>query len=47
MTEIFGDILLRMTIDADFVDAWTAAFVSDKKIIADNLKETLGSEHFA
>lgn len=47
VTEIFGDILLRVPIDDKFVDAWTAAFMSDKKIIADDLKKILGSEHFA
>ena len=47
VTEIFGDILMRVELDDNFVDAWTAAFNSDKKIIADNLKETLGSEHLA
>ncbi len=37
--EIFGDILLRVPIDKDFVDAWVRAFVNDKKIIAPELRD--------
>lgn len=36
--EIFGDILLRVPIDNEFVDAWVKAFVNDEKIIAPHLR---------
>ena len=36
--EIFGDILLRVPIDIDFVDVWVKAFVNDTKIISPNLR---------
>lgn len=39
VAEIFGDILLRVPIDIDFIDAWVRAFVKDKKIVAPELKE--------
>ncbi len=48
VTEIFGDILLRVPIDEIFVDAWIDAFVSDEKIIAPELKKSFdGSDYFA
>ena len=31
--EIFGDIILQVPIDKNFVDAWTEAFDADKKIL--------------
>ncbi len=37
--EIFGDILLRVPVDKNFVDAWVRAFMSDKKIVAQHLRE--------
>ena len=45
--EIFGDILLRVPIDKNFVDAWVRAFMSDKKIVAPELREifTLDDEY--
>ena len=42
--EIFGDIILRVPIDKDFVDAWVRAFVNDTKIIAPNLHEIFALE---
>ena len=37
--EIFGEILLRVPIDKNFVDCWVRAFVKDKKIVAPELRE--------
>ena len=47
VAEVFGDILLRVPIDKNFVDAWVRAFMSDKKIIAPELREifTLDDEY--
>lgn len=39
VTGVFGDILLRVPIDKNFVNAWVRAFVSDKKIVAPKLRE--------
>lgn len=39
VTNIFGDILQRVPIDKNFVNAWVRAFVSDKKIVAPKLRE--------
>ena len=36
--EIFGDIILRVPIDNNFVDSWVKAFVNDTKIISPNLR---------
>lgn len=36
--EIFGDIILRVPIDENFVDSWVRAFVNDTKIISPNLR---------
>ncbi|MBR4153713.1 MAG: glycosyltransferase [Selenomonadaceae bacterium] len=35
---IFGDIILRVPIDKNFVEAWVRAFVNDTKIIASELR---------
>lgn len=39
VADIFGDILLRVPVDKNFVDAWVRAFVHDKKIVAPELRE--------
>jgi len=39
VAEIFGDILLRVPVDKNFVDAWVRAFVTDKKIVAPELRD--------
>lgn len=36
--EIFGDIILRVPIDKDFVDAWVSSFVRDVFIVPENLR---------
>ena len=36
--EIFGDIILRVPIDENFVDCWINAFVSDEKIVSNQLQ---------
>ncbi len=38
VTEIFGDILLRVPIDEIFIDAWIESFVRDTKIVAPELR---------
>ena len=45
--EIFGNIILRVPIDNNFVDSWVRAFVNDTKIISPNLREifTLDDEY--
>ena len=47
VTEIFGDILLRVPVDEKFVDAWVRSFVTDKQIIAPELRKifTLDDEY--
>lgn len=47
VTEIFGDILMRVPIDEKFVDSWVRAFVSDRKIISPELRKiyTLDDEY--
>lgn len=47
VTEIFGDVLLRVPLDQKFVDAWVRAFVTDKHIIAPELRKifTLDDEY--
>ncbi|MBR3745390.1 MAG: hypothetical protein IKN27_00325, partial [Selenomonadaceae bacterium] len=47
VTEIFGDILLRVPVDEKFVDAWVRSFVKDKQIIAPELRKifTLDDEY--
>ena len=37
--EIFGNIILRVPIDNNFVDSWVRAFVHDRKIVAPELRE--------
>ena len=37
--EIFGDIILRVPIDNDFINSWVRGFVKDKKIVAPELRE--------
>ena len=37
--DVFGEILLRVPIDKNFVDAWVRAFVKDKKIVAPELRD--------
>ena len=45
--EIFGDILLRVDVDKNFVDSWVKAFITDKIIVAPRLREifTLDDEY--
>lgn len=38
VAEIFGDVLLDVPLDKNFIDAWVRAFVHDTKIIAPNLR---------
>ena len=47
MTEIFGDVLLRVPLDQKFVDTWVRAFVTDKHVIAPELRKifTLDDEY--
>lgn len=47
VTEIFGDILLRVPVDEKFVDAWVRSFVTDRQIIAPELRKifTLDDEY--
>lgn len=39
VTKIFGDILLRVPIDKDFINAWIISFLNDDKIIAPELQD--------
>lgn len=39
VVESFGDILLRVPVDINFVDVWVRAFMSDDKIVAPELRE--------
>ncbi len=39
VAEIFGDVLLRVPLDKNFVDAWVRAFVCDTKIVAPELRD--------
>lgn len=39
VAEIFGDVLLRVPLDKNFVDAWVRAFVHDTKIVAPELRD--------
>lgn len=44
VTEIFGDILLRVPIDKNFVNAWVKSFMNDDKIIAPELQDLFAVE---
>ena len=39
VAEVFGDILLRVPLDKDFVDVWIRAFMSDDKLVPTELRE--------
>lgn len=39
VAETFGDILLRVPLDINFVDVWIRAFMNDDKIVAPELRE--------
>lgn len=47
VVEIFGDVLLDVPLDKNFIDAWVRAFVHDTKIITPKLREifTLDDEY--